>query len=99
MVAFDALEQMHPQPFELIGADTGRHRLAGLVQIGFDFAFPNGRIVILAILTSANNILPSRATANAECRSWLLPASRRNCSAAAARPAGLLKSRCPSANV
>ena len=30
MIALDALEQMHAEPFELIGADAGRHGLAGL---------------------------------------------------------------------
>src|SRR5205814_1303570 len=39
MIALDAVEQMHPEPFELISADAGGYRLAGLVQIGFDFAF------------------------------------------------------------
>ena len=30
MIALDALEQMHAQPFELIGADAGRDGVAGL---------------------------------------------------------------------
>ena len=38
MVALDALEQMHAQPFELIGADAGRDGLPGLIQIGLDLA-------------------------------------------------------------
>ena len=41
------------------------------------------------------DLSPVRATATAECSSWVLPASRRNCSAACARPAGLLNSRFP----
>ena len=38
MVALDPLEQMHAEPFELVGADAGRHRCSGLVQIGLDLA-------------------------------------------------------------
>ena len=89
VIALDAFEQMHAKPFELIGADAGRNRLPGLIQIG----------LILATTTSENNILPSRATATAECSSCVWPASRRNCSAACARPAGLLNSRFPNASV
>ena len=39
MVALDAFEQMHAKRFQLICPDTGRYRLPGLVQIGFDLAF------------------------------------------------------------
>src|SRR6266849_4449449 len=52
-----------------------------------------------AISALSNNTLPSRATATAECSSWLRPASVRNCSAACARLFGLVKSRVPSASV
>jgi hypothetical protein len=34
MVALDVFEQMNSEPFELIGANAGRYRLPGLVQIG-----------------------------------------------------------------
>ena len=34
MIALDALEQMDAEPFELIGADAGRHGLAGRIEIG-----------------------------------------------------------------
>ena len=36
MIALDALEQMHAQPFELIGADAGRDGVARRIQIGSD---------------------------------------------------------------
>lgn len=39
MITFDALEQVNTKPFELIGADTGRHSRAGLIEIGIDVGF------------------------------------------------------------
>ncbi len=37
MIALDPLEQMHSQPFELIGADTRGHGFPGLIKIKPDF--------------------------------------------------------------
>ena len=68
MIALDALEQMHAEPFELIGADARVKRPAGLIQIRSISSSPSRRMVIRATLTSANNILPSRTTATAECK-------------------------------
>ena len=76
MIALDALEQMHAQPFELIGADAGRDGLAGRIQIGLGSplrstaAWSCGRPK-----HRKTAILPSRATATAECSSCVLPAS------------------------
>src|SRR5258708_730035 len=36
MITLDALEQMHTQPFELVGADACRHGRACSVEISFD---------------------------------------------------------------
>src|SRR5262245_16465019 len=56
-------------------------------------------MVMRAIETSENKILPPRATDTAECSSCVFPARARNCSAACARPAGLENNRWPSASV
>src|SRR6266516_2627407 len=36
MIAFDPLEQINPQPFQLVGADAGCDGLSRLIQIGVD---------------------------------------------------------------
>ena len=96
MIALDAFEQMHPAALR-----AGRRRRwssppspAGPDRLRSQFS-PNGRMVIPrnADIGPAS-ISPSRATA--ECGMQFDGCCRRaacNCSAAAARPAGLLKSR------
>ena len=37
MIAFNALEQMHAQPFKLVGADAGGDGLSGCIEIGVNF--------------------------------------------------------------
>ena len=43
MVAFDPLEQMYTQSFELVGADACCHRLARFIQISVDVALADGK--------------------------------------------------------